>query len=44
MEFGAPSEILLVEVTFKFPYVYLLDFNYPEALTSSLWILLGFFL
>ena len=43
MEFGAPSEILPVEVTFKFPYVYLLDFNYFEALASSLLIIFGFF-
>ena len=38
MEFGAPSEILPVEVTFKFPYVHLLDFDYSEALTTSLLI------
>ena len=42
MEFGAPSEILPVEVTFKFPYVYLLDFDYFEALASSLLIIFGF--
>ena len=28
MEFETPSEILPVEVTFKFPYVYLLGFDY----------------
>ena len=36
-------EILPVEVTFKFPYVDLLDFDYSEALTSSLLITFGFF-
>ena len=43
MEFGAPSEILPKEVTFKFPYVYLLDFNYFEALASSRLITFGLF-
>ena len=43
MEFGAPSEILPVEVTFKFPYVYLLDFDYFEVLASSLLIIFGLF-
>ena len=42
MEFGTPSEILPVEVTFKFPYVYLLDFDYFEALASSILIIFGF--
>ena len=44
MEFGIPSEILPEEVTFNFPYVYLLDFDYFEALASSLLIIFGFFL
>ena len=44
MEFGTPSKILPVEVTFKFPYVYLLGFGYFEALASSLLIIFGFFL
>ena len=43
MEFGASSEILPVEVTFKFPYVYLLDFDYFETLASSLLIIFGLF-
>ena len=44
MEFGTPSEILPVEVTFNFPCVYLLGFGYFEALASSLLIIFGFFL
>ena len=42
MEFGTPSEILPVEVAFNFPHVYLLDFDYFEALASSLLIIFGF--
>ena len=40
MEFGAPSEILPVEVKFKSPDVYLLDFDYFEAVCR---LLLGLF-
>ena len=43
MEYRTPSKILPVEVTFKFPYVYLLDFDYFEALASSLLIIFGLF-
>ena len=43
MEFGTPSEILPVEVMFNFPHVYLLDFDYFEALASSLLIIFGLF-
>ena len=44
MEFETPLEKLPVEVTFKFPYVYLLGFDYFETLASSLLVSFGFFL
>ena len=37
MEFGAPSEILPVEVKFKSPDVYLLDSDYFEAVWYLCW-------
>ena len=36
MEFGAPSEILPVEVKFESPDVYLLDFDYFVAVCQLL--------
>ena len=41
MEYGAPSEILPVEVKFESPDVYLLDFDYFVAVCQ---LLLNFFL
>ena len=43
MEYGTPSEILPVEMTFNFPHVYFTSLRlFFEALTNSLLIIFGF--